>query len=113
MPTSKDLCLAEKPYPELQVTIISLEINSGSKVQIAAPLQNLVPIPGNHYPYLHGLPPAHPVRSDDNFEINLLIGADFYWNIVQDRIVCGNGPTAVESKIGYLLLGPLSHPIML
>ena len=103
---------------ELQMTSISLQTNDGTEVpisvlivpKIAAPLQNLVPIPGNHYPHLHGLPLAHPVRNSDNFEITLLIGADFYWNIVQDRIVRGNGPTAVESKIGYLLSGPLSQP---
>jgi len=44
----------------------------------------------------------------DNKEIFLLIGADFYWNIVQDKIVWGYDPTVMESKIGYLLSGPLS-----
>ena len=52
---------------ELQVTAISLQTNSGSEVpisvrivpKITAPLQNLVSIPGNHYPHLHGLPLAH------------------------------------------------------
>ena len=38
----------------------------------------------------------------------MLVGADSYWRIVQDRVVRGNGPTAVESRIGYLLSGPLS-----
>ena len=38
----------------------------------------------------------------------MLIGADFYWNLVQDKIIRGKGPTAIESKIGYLLSGPLS-----
>ena len=102
---------------ELQLTSISLQTNNGTEVplsvlivpKIAAPLQNLVPIPDNHFPHLQGLPLTHPVRSGDNFEITLLIGADFYWNIVQDRIIRGNSPTAVESKIGYLLSGPLSH----
>ena len=60
-------------------------------------------IPGDQYPYLHGLLLAHPVGSDNKFEITLLIGADFYWNIIY-----GKGPTAVESKIGCLLSGPLS-----
>jgi len=31
-----------------------------------------------------------------------------YWHIVQDRVVRGNSPTAVESNIRYLLSGPLS-----
>jgi len=45
---------------ELQVTTISLQTNNGSEIsisilivpKIAAPLQILVPIPGNHYPHL-------------------------------------------------------------
>ena len=37
--------------------------------------------------------------------ISLLIGADHYWDIVQDHIIRGNGPTAMQSKLGYLLSG--------
>ena len=48
------------------------------------------------------------MQGTDKFEISLLVGADFYWQIVQDRVIQGSGPTAVESKIGYLLSGPLS-----
>ena len=49
---------------------------------------------------------AHPVSSG-NFEINLLIGADYYWDIVQDNIIRSEGgPTAVQSRLGYLLSGP-------
>ena len=44
---------------------------------------------------------------DADFEISLLIGADQYWKVVQDEIIRGNGPTAVKSKIGYLLSGPM------
>ncbi|XP_063420482.1 uncharacterized protein LOC134705689 [Mytilus trossulus] len=56
--------------------------------------------------HLHGLKLAHPITEDDMFDINLLIGADYYWSIVGDKIIRGNGPTAVESKLGYLLSGP-------
>ena len=37
----------------------------------------------------------------------MLIGADAYWSIVQKTVIRGPGPTAVESKLGYLLSGPL------
>ena len=62
-------------------------------------------------PHLKGLKLAHPVSSG-NFEINLLVGADFYWDIVQDKIIRGDGgPTAVVARLqlwlGYLLCGPL------
>ena len=39
--------------------------------------------------------------------MDLLIGADKYWDIVLDKIIRGDGPTAVASKIGYLLSGPI------
>ena len=63
--------------------------------------------------YLKDIPLAHPVTSDKNFGISVLIGADFYWQFVQDHIVWGQGPTAVQSHLGYLLSGPLplSHPL--
>ena len=37
---------------------------------------------------------------------SLLIGADKYWEIVEDHVIRGDGPTAVQSKIGFLLSGP-------
>lgn len=37
----------------------------------------------------------------------MLIGVDYYWNIVGDRITRWNGPIAVESKVGYLISGPI------
>ena len=39
-----------------------------------------------------------------------MIGADFYWQFIQDRIIRGEGPTAVESRLGYLLSGSLPFP---
>ncbi|XP_060569657.1 uncharacterized protein LOC132728064 [Ruditapes philippinarum] len=58
--------------------------------------------------YIEGLKLAHPITdTDDDFEISLLIGADYFWQIVQNKVVRGNGPTAVKSKLGYLLSGPL------
>ena len=61
-------------------------------------------------PHLKELPLAHPVTEAENFEISLLVGADFYWNLVGDHIIRGEGPTAVSSKLGYLLLGPVPLP---
>ena len=58
-------------------------------------------------PYLRNLPLAHPVLSSDSFKISLLIGTDHYWDIVEDHIVHGQRPTAMSSKLGYLLSGPL------
>ena len=73
---------------------------------IAASLSNMPP-EVTKLKYLKGLKLAHPVTQDGEFDISLLIGADPYWRIVQNHVVRGNGPTAVKSKIGYLLSGPI------
>ena len=42
------------------------------------------------------------------FTVDILIGADPYWDEVEDEIIKGPGPTAANSNLGYLLLGSLS-----
>ena len=75
--------------------------------RIAPPLQNSVHTSLKNIPHLKGLHLAHPVTENENFEISVLIGADYYWSFIQDLIIRGTGPTAVQSKLGYLLSGPL------
>ena len=75
--------------------------------KLAVPVCNSVCTQLNQLSYLQQLPLAHPVTNDENFDINILIRADFYWRFVQDTVVRGDGLTAVESKLGYLLSGPL------
>ena len=38
------------------------------------------------------------------------MGTDFYWDLVGDHISRGDGPTALSSKLGYLLSGPVLLP---
>lgn len=101
---------------------ITLETNDGDVAisalvvpLIATPVQNLVNSTLHKLPHLQNLKLAHPVNYVDKFQISLLIGADHYWEIVGNHIVRGSGPTAMESKLGYLLSGPLpiksDHPI--
>ena len=79
--------------------------------KIAPPLQNILRTSLQQVPHLNGLQLAHPITESENFEISVLIGADYYWSFVQDHVIRGDGPTAVQSKLGYLLSGPLStHP---
>ena len=65
---------------------------------IAAPLYNTYHNHLTHVKYLQGLRLANPVTKD-NFEITLLIGADYYWQFLGDHIIRGDGPTAVDSKL--------------
>lgn len=106
-----------KSVRRLDTATVYLISDNGEKISldvlvvptIAVPLKNLNQSVDT-LPYLKGLKLAHPISDHENFDITLLIGADFYWNVVQNRIIRGNGPTAVSSKIGYLLSGPISTP---
>ena len=97
-----------------EVAMINLKTKSGRLVpltvlivpDIAVPLRNITNKQVRWLPYLKGLPLAHPVTTNENFRISLLIGADHYWNIVEDDIIRGDGPTVVGSKLGYLPSGP-------
>ena len=37
-----------------------------------------------------------------------MIGTDYYWSFVEDKIVRGEGPIAQQSKLGFLLSEPVS-----
>ena len=93
---------------------LMLETNDGDVAisalvvpQIAAPVQNFVNPTLHALPHLRDLQLAHPVGYSEKFHISLLIGVDHYWEIVGNHIVRGTGPVAMESKLGYLLSGPL------
>ena len=76
--------------------------------KIAAPLQCITSSKLQNLPYLRDLILAHPImKRDIQLDIPLLIGVDYYRKIVEDNIVRGDGPTAVQSKLGYLLSGTL------
>ncbi|XP_071176443.1 uncharacterized protein [Mytilus edulis] len=76
--------------------------------KIAAPFKTNIET-AKQLPYLQNVKLAHAVTDDTSFEIGLLVGADQYWDIVEDDIIRGEGPTAVKSKLGYLLSGPLKR----
>ena len=48
--------------------------------------------------------------SHEQIQISLLIGADHYWDIVENDIIRSLGPTGANSKIVYLLSGPVLDP---
>ena len=106
-------------YQQLAVATVEVETNSGELIpisvlvvpSIAAPIQNSICASVDSMPHLRGLKLAHPVTPDKDFKISLLIGTDYYWSFVQDHIVRGEGPTAQQSKLGYLLSGPSSYPV--
>ena len=100
---------------QLRIANINIVTAAGEQIplrvlvieQIATPLQNQFRQQIQTIPHLRGLKLAHPVTSDENFAISLLIGADHYWDLVNDTVIRGPGPTAVASQLGYLVSGPL------
>ena len=57
------------------------------------------------YPHLHGLQLADNYRGASK-EIDVLIGSNYYWNVVSGGAVRGDhGPITVNSKLGWLLSG--------
>ena len=79
---------------------------------ICQPLNNQhIKFARENYEHLRGLHltnftdcPTHPV--------DILIGSDFYWSIVENEIIRGpeNCPIALKSKFGYILSGPINFP---
>ena len=105
-------------FKHLGISTVNVETLTGEPItlsvllvpMIAAPLQNIYHTHLLGMKHLNGLQLANPVTKDNNFEISLLIGADYYWGLVGDQIVRGEGPTTMQSKLGYLLSGPLTLP---
>ena len=54
---------------------------------IATPISSPIDTEVLQLPHLQELPLVHPVTTAENFEISLLIGADYYWELVGDHIV--------------------------
>ncbi|XP_013413205.1 uncharacterized protein LOC106175645 [Lingula anatina] len=84
-----------------------VDINAVVVPEISAPLHNLVTRRTANLSHLRNLRLAHTPSDDRSpFFVSVLIGADHYWDFVEDTIMRGPGPTAVASKFGYLLSGP-------
>ena len=91
----------------------SIETRTGTKLPlsvliiptIAAPLQNAIRSQITQLPYLQGLTLAHPVTTEDQFELSLLIGADYYREVIEDHVIRGDGPTAVNPNWGTYFRG--------
>ena len=74
--------------------------------EICSPLPTGVEF--NSYPHLQGQELANKVDAESSDAINILIGADLYYDIVIGNVIRGEeGPVAVASKLGWVLSGTL------
>ena len=62
-----------------------------------------------NYNHLKYLKLADHHRDDEHLEVDILIGADYYRSIFENKIIRGfDGPIAIKSKVGYLVSGPIA-----
>ena len=79
---------------------------------ICAPLQNqYIELSRDNIPHLQGLELAYNSSGHSELEIDLLVGADFYWTFITGRIIREGGGGeggiwTVESHVGWILSGP-------
>ena len=103
---------------QVDIATVYIRSDSNEKIPIQVVIIPTIAAPQNGFltadirslPHLRDLKLAHPLTSDDQFHISLLIGADHYWDIVENDIIRGPDRTAAKSKIGYLLSGPITNP---
>ena len=63
------------------------------------------------FPHISGLDLADPHFIGENLDVN--IGSDHYWEVVTGNVMRGVcEPTAIETKFGWVLSGPV-HDIRL
>ncbi|XP_070562191.1 uncharacterized protein [Ptychodera flava] len=108
---------SQADYTSVPTTSLQLHTRYGKRVlidvlcveEISDNLDNNVTSEIANLRYLQGLPLAHPISDESVISIDILIGADRYWDFIGNRVVRGPGPTAVSSSFGFLLSGPLRH----
>ena len=53
---------------------------------------------------------ADSAEVSDVLEIDILIGSDSYWSQLTEQVIRGDsGPTAIHTKVGWILSGPANH----
>ena len=81
----------------------TIDISALTFPVICSPLPTRVQ---TNFAHLEGLKLADDFDGSQD-TIDVLVGSDFYWDIVIGDIVSGDGPTAISSKLGWLLSGPV------
>ena len=106
----------EAQFREFDIVQITVNCSDGLKVYLKAykiplicsPLSNqCIRLAVEEYPYLRNLPLADFADGSDELSVDLLIGSDNYWTFMEGPPIRGDGPTAIPTKLGYILNGPV------
>ena len=96
------LCL--KGYPPLPLTLYV--VPTICEPLVGQPITACV----GKYPHLLGLELADFASTESSLSVDLLIGSDYYWGLVTGNVCRGtHGPTAIHTKLGWVLSGPSSY----
>ena len=97
-----------------------MRIKTGEMLEIAALVVPVICSPLTSQPittsgecqeHLLGLELADSADSDNVLELDVLIGSDWYWNLVTGRVIRGkSGPIAIHTKVGWILSGTVTNP---
>ena len=111
---------ANSTVTKSDVVELYLHTTAGSNVRITASVLNEICCPIsqqpirttiNNYPHLQGLKFADYHYDNNDLKIDILLGAEFYYQLVTDNVRRGPSgtPVAVDSKFGWLLAGPAMY----
>lgn len=94
----------ESAYPDLSLTAFVVPT-------ICQPLtQQSTQAAQEQYHHLDGLHLADVNTSDEELEVDLLVGSDQFWNLVTGAVRRGDsGPNAMNTKVGWVLSGPVNN----
>ena len=86
-----------------------IEISAHVVDKVCSPLkQQFISGALEAYPHLRGLKLAENYNDGSDLPINILIGADYYWDICTGHTKRGEGgPCAIKTRLGWVLSGPL------
>ena len=89
---------------------MELYVNAYSVPTICSSLKNqAVELAVHKYPHLQGLKLADIPATSSEIEVDVLIGADYYWNFITGTVRRGEsqGPVALKTKLGGVVSGPV------
>ncbi|KAL9976468.1 hypothetical protein ACROYT_G013775 [Oculina patagonica] len=90
---------------------LTVFVNAYEVDLICGPIANqTIEVAQQCYPHLQGLPLADYSQGDEELEVDILIGADYYWSVVQNHVVRGeiHDPVAIRTRLGYVLSGSVN-----
>jgi hypothetical protein len=90
----------------------NITMDAYSVPKICSPISNqAIEVALKEYPHLHGLDLADSpsLSTNSDVEIDILIGANYYWKFVSGTTKRGGrlGPVAVLTRLGWVLSGPV------